>query len=489
MFRAFSFFCVKIFTQRSCRFSQDLLFLYDDIIIDIVKEDRLRMSDPSPGIIISNWIIVFILLLVNAFFVAAEFAIVRSRKVKIEQLTKDGNVEAKLALKALEDMNFFIAAVQVGVTIASIGIGWFGSPTIELMLKPLMAHFPSMHLYLAPVTAVVAFLVITFLHVVIGEQVPKCIALQYPEKISLYVAKPMNLFMTISKPFVWILNVSCNGILRLLRVPSNNTRVVHTIEDLDLLVDTSYDEGVLNETEKDMLHNMFNFSDLTAREVMIPRTDMVCVPIDMPMEELNKLAKESQYTRYPVYDGDIDHITGLIHVKDLYSLAIEDKTCPIKSLQRKILLVPETITLDNLVREFKKNKGQMAVVVDEFGGTSGIITLEDVFEEIFGDVQDEFDEEVETDITEIKPNHFLVNGMMRLDELAEYFDIPEDRFKTEDVDTVAGFVVKELGRLAVVDDFVKYDEFTFTVKELDGVRITKLLVVHDKPQSDEPIEE
>ena len=480
---------MKIFTQRSCRFSQDLLFLYDDIIIDIVKEDRLRMSDPSPGIIISNWIIVFILLLVNAFFVAAEFAIVRSRKVKIEQLTKDGNVEAKLALKALEDMNFFIAAVQVGVTIASIGIGWFGSPTIELMLKPLMAHFPSMHLYLAPVTAVVAFLVITFLHVVIGEQVPKCIALQYPEKISLYVAKPMNLFMTISKPFVWILNVSCNGILRLLRVPSNNTRVVHTIEDLDLLVDTSYDEGVLNETEKDMLHNMFNFSDLTAREVMIPRTDMVCVPIDMPMEELNKLAKESQYTRYPVYDGDIDHITGLIHVKDLYSLAIEDKTCPIKSLQRKILLVPETITLDNLVREFKKNKGQMAVVVDEFGGTSGIITLEDVFEEIFGDVQDEFDEEVETDITEIKPNHFLVNGMMRLDELAEYFDIPEDRFKTEDVDTVAGFVVKELGRLAVVDDFVKYDEFTFTVKELDGVRITKLLVVHDKPQSDEPIEE
>lgn len=447
------------------------------------------MSDPSPGIIISNWIIVFILLLVNAFFVAAEFAIVRSRKVKIEQLTKDGNVEAKLALKALEDMNFFIAAVQVGVTIASIGIGWFGSPTIELMLKPLMAHFPSMHLYLAPVTAVVAFLVITFLHVVIGEQVPKCIALQYPEKISLYVAKPMNLFMTISKPFVWILNVSCNGILRLLRVPSNNTRVVHTIEDLDLLVDTSYDEGVLNETEKDMLHNMFNFSDLTAREVMIPRTDMVCVPIDMPMEELNKLAKESQYTRYPVYDGDIDHITGLIHVKDLYSLAIEDKTCSIKSLQRKILLVPETITLDNLVREFKKNKGQMAVVVDEFGGTSGIITLEDVFEEIFGDVQDEFDEEVETDITEIKPNHFLVNGMMRLDELAEYFDIPEDRFKTEDVDTVAGFVVKELGRLAVVDDFVKYDEFTFTVKELDGVRITKLLVVHDKPQSDEPIEE
>jgi len=439
------------------------------------------MSDANAGVIASHWLIVFLLLLVNGFFVSAEFAIVRARRVKIEQLTKDGNVDAKLALKALEDMNFFIAAVQVGVTIASIGIGWFGSPTIEMMLAPFVGKFPSMHVYLTPITAVVAFLIITFLHVVLGEQVPKCIALQYPEKISLYVAKPMDIFMTISKPFVWVLNFACNFILKILRVPVNNARVAHTIEDLDLLVDTSYDEGVLNETEKDMLHNMFNFSDLTAREVMIPRTDMVCVPNDMPIEELNNLAKENQYTRYPVYDGDIDHITGLIHVKDLYSLAIEDKTCPIKNIQRKIMLVPETITLDNLVREFKKNKGQMAVVVDEFGGTSGIITLEDVFEEIFGDVQDEFDEETEIDITEIKPNHYLVNGMMRLDEFAEYFDISEDIFNAEDVDTVAGFVMKELGRLAVIDDFIKYGEFTFTVKELDGVRITKLHVVREVP--------
>ena len=440
------------------------------------------MSESSLGIIISNWFIVFILLLVNGFFVFAEFAIVRARKTRIEQLTKDGNVDAKLALKALEDMNFFIAAVQVGVTIASIGIGWFGSPTIEKMMAPILTHFPSAHSYIAPLTAVVAFLVITFLHVVIGEQVPKCIALQYPEKISLYVAKPMDLFMTISKPFVWFLNKSCNGILHLLRVPISSARVVHTIEDLDLLVDTSYDEGVLNETEKDMLHNMFKFSDLTAREVMIPRTDMVCVPSDMPLHELNKVAMENQYTRYPVYDGDIDHITGLIHVKDLYSLSLKDEVCPIEKIQRKIMLIPETITMDNLVIEFKKNKSQMAVVVDEFGGTSGIITLEDVLEEIFGDVQDEFDEEAEIDIKEIKPNHYLANGMMRLDELASYFDIPEEKLEVEDVDTIAGLVVKELGRIANVDDLVQYGEFTFTVKEIDGARITKLLVVREIPE-------
>lgn len=441
------------------------------------------MSEASSGIIIANWIIVFLLLFVNGFFVAAEFAIVRARKTKIEQLTKDGNVDAKLALKALDDLNFFIAAVQVGVTIASIGIGWFGSPTVEKMVAPILAHFPSANAYLAHViTAVFAFIVVTFLHVVVGEQVPKCIALQYPEKISLYVAKPMDLFMTIARPFVWILNKSCNGILKMLRVPINSARVIHTIEDLDLLVDSSYDEGVLNETEKDMLHNMFNFSDLTAREVMIPRTDMVCVPIDMPLEEVNKIASENQYTRYPVYDGDIDHITGLIHVKDLYSLSIKDENSTLDKIKRNIMLVPETITMDNLVREFKKNKGQMAVVVDEFGGTSGIITLEDVMEEIFGDVQDEFDEEAETNIKEIKPNHYIVNGMMRIDEFAEFFDIPEENLEDEDFDTIAGLVMKELGRIAQLDDFVKYGEFTFTVKEIDGARITKLFLVREIPQ-------
>ena len=446
------------------------------------------MSDSGLEMIISNWLIVFVLLFVNGFFLSAEFAIVRARKTKIEQLTKDGNVDAKLALKALDDMNFFIAAVQVGVTIASIGIGWFGSPTVEKMLAPVLENLPSAHAYLAQtITAIIAFLVVTFLHVVIGEQVPKCIALQYPEKISLYVAKPMNLFMTISKPFVWFLNHACNGILKLFKVPINSARVIHTIEDLDLLVDTSYDEGVLNETEKDMIHNIFNFSDLTAREVMVPRTDMVCVPIDMSFEELNKIASENQYTRYPVYDGDIDHITGMIHVKDLYLLALEDKQRPIEKIQRPLMLVPETITMDNLVREFKKNKSQMAIVVDEFGGTSGIITLEDVMEEIFGDVQDEFDEEVEFDIKELRPNYYLANAMMRLDEFAQHFDIPVEKMEDEDVDTIAGLVVKELGKIAQVDDIVEYDGFTFRVKEVDGARITKLLIIKKDPE--QPSEE
>ena len=443
------------------------------------------MDDSGINTIVFNWVIVFLLLFVNAFFVGAEFAIVRARKNRIEQLNKDGNVDAKLALKALEDVNFFIAAVQVGVTIASIGIGWFGSPTIEKMLAPVLQSVPASDAYIAQiVVAVLAFVLITFLHVLVGEQVPKCIALQYPEKISLFVAKPMDVFMTLSKPFVWLLNKTCNGILKTLRIPVNpSLKTVHTIDDLDMYVENSYDEGVLNETEKDMFHNVLQFSDLTAHEVMTPRTDMVCVSLDTPLDELNQIATENQYTRYPVYDGDIDHITGFVHVKDLFILSLKNESCPIEKFQRKIPLVPETITLDKLVILFKKQRAQMAIVVDEFGGTSGLITLEDVLEEIFGDVQDEFDIDEEKDIKEIRPKVFEVAGTMRLDELAKFFDIPEEDLEVEDVDTVAGLVVKELERIAKVGDRVTYGNFTFTVSEIDGARIIKILLVKNEEVS------
>ena len=440
------------------------------------------MDESGINTIVFNWVIVFLLLLVNAFFVGAEFAIVRARKNRIEQMEKDGNIDAKLALKALDDVNFFIAAVQVGVTIASIGIGWFGSPTIEKMLTPLLKSVPSADAYIMQIAvAVIAFIGITFLHVLIGEQVPKCIALQYPEKISLFVAKPMDVFMTLSKPFVWLLNKTCNGILRMLRIPVNpSLKTVHTIDDLDMYVENSYDEGVLNETEKDMFHNVLQFSDLTAHEVMTPRTDMVCVSIDTPLDELNSIATENQYTRYPVYSEDIDHITGFVHVKDLFMLSLKNETRPIEKIQRKIPLVPETITLDKLVMLFKRQRAQMAIVVDEFGGTSGLITLEDVLEEIFGDVQDEFDIDEEKDIKEIRPQVYEVTGTMRLDELAKFFDIPEEDMEVEDVDTVAGLVVKELERIAKVGDRVSYKDFTFTVSEIDGARIIKILLVKNE---------
>ncbi len=439
-----------------------------------------------------NLSVIILLLFSNGFFVASEFAMVKVRKTRVEQLAKEGNFDAKLALNAINDLDKFIAAVQLGVTISSIGLGWVGEATLARIIEPVFTFLPGLSKTIAThtVSVTVAFCLITFLHVVLGELIPKSIALEYTEKTALWVAKPMHGISIIFTPFIWALNGFGNLVLKLLHIPhANSSSLVHSTEELDMLVDASYNGGVLNETEKDMLHNMFKFSDLTAKQVMIPRTDMVCIPSDMTLEDLNKMAAENQYTRYPVYEEDIDHIIGIIHVKDLYSLSIKDEVCPIKNLLREILLVPETMTMDNLVLEFKKRKGQIAIVVDEFGGTSGLITLEDVLEEIVGEVQDEFDDEEESDIKEINENTYIANAMMRLDEFSEFFNFDND-IEEEDVDTIGGLVVKLLGRIAEVNDTVEFKDFTFIVKEIDGARITKLEIVRQiKPEEDSSEEE
>ena len=440
---------------------------------------------------IFNLLVIAFLLFSNGFFVASEFAMVKVRKTRIEQLTNEGDFNAKIALEALKDLDKFIAAVQLGVTISSIGLGWVGEGTLAHIIEPIFEFLPGIGQNIATHTASVsiAFALITFFHVVLGELIPKSIALEYTEKTALLVARPMQVLTFFFNPFIWLLNGFGNLVLKFLHIPhSHKGSLVHSTEELDMLVNASYDGGVLNETEKDMLHNVFKFSDLTAKQVMVPRTDMICIPVDMPLEELNKLAEENQYTRYPVYEEDIDHIIGLVHVKDLYSLSIKDEVCPISKILRDVLLVPETITMDNLVLEFKKRKGQMAIVVDEFGGTSGLITLEDVIEEIFGDVQDEFDveEEVTDEIKEVAPNTYIANSMMRLDEFAEFFGINEKEIDDEDIDTIGGLVVKQLGRLAQVNDTATFNNITFVVKEVDGARITKLEIIkHNETNSEE----
>lgn len=432
-----------------------------------------------------NLFLIAFLLFSNGFFVASEFAMVKVRKTRIEQLVNEGDFNAKIAMEALKDLDKFIAAVQLGVTISSIGLGWVGESTLAKIIEPIFVFLPNSGQAIAThtVSASIAFGLITFFHVVIGELIPKSIALEYTEKTALLVARPMHILTIIFSPFIWLLNGFGNLVLKILNIPhSHKGSLVHSTEELDMLVNASYDGGELNETEKDMLHNVFKFSDLTAKQVMVPRTDMICIPIDTPLEELNKLAAESQYTRYPVYEENIDNITGFVHVKDLFSLSINDEVRPVAKIQRNILLVPETMTMDKLVLEFKKSKCQIAIVVDEFGGTSGLLTLEDVIEEIFGDVQDEFDveEEEESVIQEVEPNKYIANAIMRLDEFAEFFGIDEKEIDDEDIDTIGGLVVKLLGRLAEVDDTAKFGDFTFVVKEIDGARITKLEIIKEE---------
>lgn len=428
--------------------------------------------------IIINIFVILFLLFVNAFFVAAEFSLVKIRRTRLEQLSNEGSGIAKLAIKMLDNVNEMLAAAQLGVTVASIGLGWVGEATTVKLIEPLITMIPNINPSVTShaIAVPISFFLVTMFHVVLGEQLPKCMSIQYPEKTVYIIAKPMHLSMIIFKPFVWLLTISGNAILKLFNIcDTSAAQLAHSTEELDLIVDASLDQGVLNETEAEIIHNMFKFSDLTAKQVMIPRTDIVCLPYDITFEELKTITLENQYTRYPVYKDTMDKVIGFIHVKDVYSQSVSEKEFSIDNLLRPILLIPETMTLDNLIIEFKKRRLQLAIVVDEFGGTSGIITLEDVLEEIIGEVQDEFDEE-ESNIKQIGENKYAANGMMRTDEIAEFFELDEEKFDEEDIETIAGLVVKLLGRIANVGDEVEFNGLKFTVDEIDGARVTKLII-------------
>ena len=428
--------------------------------------------------IIVNIFVILFLLFVNAFFVAAEFSLVKIRRTRLEQLSNEGSKVAKLAIKMLNNVNEMLAAAQLGVTVASIALGWVGEATTVTLIVPLIERIPYVNPTLTAhaIAVPISFFLVTMFHVVLGEQLPKCVSIQYPEKTVYLIAKPMHICMIIFKPFVWLLTISGNAILKLFNVcDTSETQLAHSTEELDLIVDASLDQGVLNETEAEIIHNMFKFSDLTAKQVMIPRTDIVCLPYDITFDELKTVTLENQYTRYPVYKETMDKIIGFVHVKDVYSQSVSDKEFSIDNLLRPILLIPETMTLDNLIIEFKKLRAQLAIVVDEFGGTSGIITLEDVLEEIIGEVQDEFDEE-ESNIKQIGENKYSANGLMRTDEVAEFFELDAEQFDEEDIETIAGLVVKLLGRIANVGDEVEFNGLKFTVHEIDGARITKLII-------------
>ena len=437
----------------------------------------------------SKLILIILLILANSFFVASEFSMVRVRKTRLEQLILEGNATAKIALKLAENINDMLAAAQLGITLASVALGWVGAKTLDTILTPIIRDILPFEsaAFCTILTFAISFITVTFFEVLIGEQLPKCISLQNTEKVALFVARPMQFVMKLFKPFVWFLSTCSTAILNALNINTSSNDIVHTTEELDMLVDASYNEGELNKTEAEMLHNMFNFSDLTAKQVMTPRTDMMCIEAIKSIDEIKKFTAENQYTRYPVYEETIDKILGFVHVKDLYTKLLENTNIELKDIIRPILLVPETMTLDNLVIEFRKRKSQIGIVVDEFGGTSGLITLEDIIEEIVGDVQDEFDTDEEADIVKTGENEYIANGIMRIDEFANYFsrEIPEE----EDVETIAGIILKRLDRMAEVGDSVDFDNFTLTVEELDGTRIVKIKVTEKNSETEEPQEQ
>jgi CBS domain containing-hemolysin-like protein len=430
---------------------------------------------------------VMALVFANAFFVAAEFALVSVRRTRIEELTEQGVRLARVVQRAIANLDRYIAGTQLGITIASLALGWIGEETLAHLLEPRLSWLPKQWTGITAhsVAVAIAFIAITFMHVVLGELVPKSLALQNPERTALWVSQPMEICVWLMRPFIVTLNGVGNLVLRLLRLESTSGHhLIHSVEELKILIEASHEGGVLDEVERDMLRRVFRFSELVAREVMVHRVDVDGIDVETSYDELMRMASQTSHTRLPVYEGNIDNIIGILHVRDLLQSRLQgEESFRLRQILRKPLIVAETMSVENLLNEFRREKTQMAIVVDEFGGTAGIVTLEDVIEEIVGEVQDEFDRE-EPIIVEREDGTAMVSGQTRLDEINERFDL---KLEAEDVDTIGGLVMSRLGRLCRVGDVLTIDGMQLRVEEMRGRRIRKLTLRPTPANADETL--
>lgn len=425
------------------------------------------------------------LVLLNGFFVAAEFAFVKVRATRIEQLVAEGNRRAVRVRQVLDNLDGYLSATQLGITLASLGLGWVGEPAFARLLEvPFRALSTWVPVLRSPVlvhtaAGTVAFAFITLLHVVLGELAPKTLAIVSSEQVALFCARPMQFFFWALRPFIAVLNGTSNLVLGLFGIqPAEAREMAHTDEEIRMLVSASARGGYLDETERVLLDNVLDFADRTAREIMVPRGDMVCLYVEDPIEESLETARKVGHTRFPLVKEEKDNVLGLIHIKDLF--ARQGQIQDLREIMRPILMVPETISVAKLLKEMQRRRIQMAILVDEYGGTSGLVTIEDILEEIVGEIQDEFDEVEEPEVEKLAPDVYEVDGAMLLEEAQDQFGFSVDN--EPDVDTLGGYVFSQLGRQPQVGDRVDLPGYVAEVAETEGFRITRLKLTRKKEQ-------
>ena len=409
---------------------------------------------------------ILLLVLGNAIFVAAEYALVTARRTRLEPEAAAGSRTARAALDLMEHPVKFIGTVQIGITVFGIALGAVGQPLLTDYFDPVLAH---------GIAYALAFLILTYLSVALGELVPKAVALQKAEPIAKLFAIPLEILQTITKPFVWLLQVSANGVARLFGVrPAPAGELLHTEEDIRHIVAGAEDAGVIATTEEEMLYKVFDFADKEVHEVMVPRPEVTAISIALPSEEALAALLDSPYTRYPVYRDSLDEIAGILHVRDLFS-ALHDRgiaQVELEQLLRPAYIVPETKDLAALLAEFRRQNQHMAVVVDEYGAMQGIVTLEDLLEEIVGEIEDEFDLPDES-VEQIDDTHVRIDGTFPIDDFNERFG---RQLEADDYHTMAGMVFGEIGRAPEVGDEVTVDGLGLRVVEVEGSRIQRLEV-------------
>lgn len=423
--------------------------------------------------ILFQLLLVIFLIAMNGFFVAAEFACVKIRPSRLETLIQEGSRQAKYAKKLTDHLDASLSVTQLGITLASLGLGWVGEPAVATLILPITHAVGLDDVVGHTISLALAFSIITGMHIVLGELTPKTMAIQNVEKIMLNVALPMLIFQRVMYPFVWLLNHVANWVAhRMGFQTASEGDDAHTEEEIRLLMEESHRQGLIDDTEVDFVDNVFDFTDLNVREIMTPRTDMVCLYLENTMDENLHIILEEQLTRYPICHEDKDHIVGFLHVKDLMRVMAEGRKPNLRRLARKALIVPESMDVSVLLKTMQKQRSQMAIVVDEYGGTAGMVTIEDIVEEIVGDIQDEFDEERPTAERRGK-RIFSVDAKMLLEELE---DILEIDIEDEDVDTVGGWLYDQIGQTPRVGQMAAAGGNLFYVEEVDGVRITRVLI-------------
>jgi magnesium and cobalt exporter, CNNM family len=419
-----------------------------------------------------------VLILLNGFFVGAEYGLVTARRTRINELADGGSRQARAVQRIVSNPPRFIAAMQLGVTLTSLGIGALGEPVLSELFDEWLA---------AILAVLLAFLIITFMHVVVGELVPKGIALNYSERVALAVSTPVRGFFVLFKPLIWVLQYSSESLQRLIGVdPYASEHEAHSEAELKMLLNVSSERGEIEHDEREMLYKVFDFADKEAEDVMVPRPEVTALSIALPPEEALAAVIDSPFTRYPVYRESLDDVVGVLHVRDLFS-AMHDRglaDVDIASILRQAYIVPETKNLGALLTEFRRANQHMAIVVDEYGAMQGIVTLEDLLEEIVGEIEDEFDLPDES-VERIDDKRIRIDGTFPIDDFNEQFGC---ELEQEDFHTMAGFVFGQIGRAPEVGDEVPWDGHVFRVIEMDGSRIERLEVEFGEPPP-EPVDE
>ncbi|MBI1858565.1 MAG: HlyC/CorC family transporter [Candidatus Melainabacteria bacterium] len=417
--------------------------------------------------------ILFVLL--NGLFVAIEFALARINRTRVEQKASEGDKTAQLILAALDDINSYISAAQVGITIASLALGAIGEITIAKLLLPIIDNMMPADLtdFTAHSIALpIALLIVTYFHTVVGEIIPKTVAFVNPLNTASFLIWPLEIFRILTNPLVAMLNASASGILKTVGIKDIRTTFVYTEDELKMLLNVSHEEGVLEETEKEMITKIFDFPDTVAREIMTPRTDMICMNENIKIKDAIKGIAESKHSRIPIYKESIDNITGVVTTRDLLEeIPLDENTKLLQQIAKLVHKVPESKPIDDLLTEMQRKSLQLAIVIDEFGGTAGLITIEDILEEIVGEIHDEFEEKKTEPIQPLHNNEYLIDGKLNIDEINEKLGT---NFSKEHHDTIGGLTFGLLGKEPNVGDEVQFNSYKLRVESKQNHRIKQV---------------